>query len=613
MTVDAVLRDYEKAARAEARSKAPAKDEKFPFCRPICVLPTGSGKSIIFLELAWRVKRDYGWKTLIVVPFKRLVKQHLESAKEFYPSLRCSSFQKARGKVGEFDVIVTTAASMGGKWRAQLARDTFGLVVWDEAHFVAARTFTAVFRHFCGARVSVGMTATPTRGSGISVCDSENYFTHVVAYFSLARLTAEGYLSVVRGVFVDTDVSLAGVARHRGEYVDSALAKVVNTPGRNALVVERWLYYAKTEADGRGRSTLCFGVDVQHAIDLAKEFRGAGVAAEAIWSDMHEDEQERLVNAYLRGEVTVLVNVGLFIHGVDLKRTSCVCNARPMTAVSLRVIGPQIVGRGTRLSPETGKKDAIYIEFLDKDRDVVVVRGGKRTGRGGVGRAVPPGPRTAIHAAYGICDGDIDPNLPLHLQARAYEEKRVWYERKMQLQAAREGQPDFFFNVIERVSQNDYFNWIQLGRSSKFMFLGNGDFVELNEAGECRHVVRIVFRGRDEEPVEFFDRAKASSYVNKWLRDHFIEEGSGPRGQSPDEVDAAWRDEAPTPLHIGRLCGLTGLPAENFSHLSLGQACDLIQTLCALEREPAEFVRGEVSPGVIYRDAPVQYGLSFTG
>jgi hypothetical protein len=478
--------------------------------------------------------------------------------------------------------------------------------VWDEAHFVAARTFTAVFRHFCGARISVGFTATHIRGAGNSICDPEKYFTHIVAYFSLARLTSEGYLSEVRGVFVDTDVSLAGVQRFRGEYVESALAKVVNTPERNALVVERWIYYARKEEDGAGRSTLCFAVDVKHAKDLAQFFRGAGVSAQAIWGDMHDDEQESLIEAYLRGEVTVLVNVGLFIHGVDLKRTSCVCNARPMTAVSLRVVGPQIVGRATRLSPETGKCDAIYIEFIDKDRDVVAVRGGRRVPRGGV---VSAGPKTAIHAAYGIGESDIDPNLPMHLQARAYEEKRAWYERQMELQAAREGSPDFYFDVIERVAQNEYFNWIHLGRSVKLMFLGNGDFVELNEAAECRYVVRIVYRGRAEEPVEFFEKVRATSYVNRWLRDNFIEEGSGPSATS--EIDAAWRSERPTPLHVGSLCGLTGLKPESFDHLSLGQACDLILTLSALEREPEEFARGEVSPGLLWRDPPVQYGLTF--
>jgi len=78
-----------------------------------------------------------------------------------------------------------------------------------------------------------------------------------------------------------------------------------------------------------------------------------------------------------------------FTEGVDLKKTSCVLNARPMTPASLRVLGPQIVGRGTRLSPETGKRETIYIEFLDKDR-ATGVRAKRSGGKSGMRGAASP-------------------------------------------------------------------------------------------------------------------------------------------------------------------------------------------------------------------------------
>src|SRR3712207_8823212 len=52
--------------------------------------------------------------------------------------------------------------------------------------------------------------------SGESVVDAEDYFTHIVSYYSISQLTFQGYLSEVKGFFVDTDVSLASVPVSRG-------------------------------------------------------------------------------------------------------------------------------------------------------------------------------------------------------------------------------------------------------------------------------------------------------------------------------------------------------------------------------------------------------------
>lgn len=613
-TVNSIFRDYKKALKREGRSVGVRASETraLPFCRPLAVLPTGSGKSICFLELAWRVLHEWGWKTLVVVPSRHLVTQIIASAKDKYPGLKCERFSKAHNKLGQYDVIVTTAAGMGSKWRSKIPRDYFGLAVYDEAHHLPARTFGSLFRHFSGAEIACGFTATHVRGDGESVADSNEHFSHICSYFSMTQLTADGYLAPVVGVFVDTDTSLAGVPQSRGDYVESALSRVVNNAERNALVVRKWKQYARPDDARPGRPTLVFAVDVEHARELARCFQAEGIAARAVWGALSDEERQEAVDDFLADRLTVLVNVRIYTEGIDLRKTSCVINSRPMTPESLRVLGTQIVGRGTRLSPETGKIETIYLELLDKDRvtgERVKKAGGKSGLRHGGAPRTLATPKTALHAAYGMGDFDLDPSLPVHLQSRIYQEKRAWYERQLELQAAKDDQSDLIFDIAERIAAAQYFSWMPLGSCGKFMMLGSGDFIELTSLDVCSFVVRVVHKGMLAERREFSSRGEALSFANGWLRENFLDDDIERRTRNVTAED--WRSGEPTELHWGMLHSLTGKSRDAFGKLSCGQVCDLIQTIRALEAHPDELKVDSVGVGVLFVDSAVQMGLSY--
>ena len=66
-------------------------------------------------------------------------------------------------------------------------------------------------------------------------------------------------------------LTFPGVGTRNGDYIESQLAKAVNTDKRNKLVVDSYFNYAY------GRKAIAFCANVQHAEDLAEMFRENGL------------------------------------------------------------------------------------------------------------------------------------------------------------------------------------------------------------------------------------------------------------------------------------------------------------------------------------------------
>lgn len=108
-----------------------------------------------------------------------------------------------------------------------------------------------------GSYVKVwGCSATLQRHDGISL---GRVFQHVSFSKATTDLMAEGYLCGLRSRLVNTDVDLSHVAIHKNDFVQSQLAKAVNTPWRNNMLVD---VHERHIAPGR-KTTLVFAVDVE--------------------------------------------------------------------------------------------------------------------------------------------------------------------------------------------------------------------------------------------------------------------------------------------------------------------------------------------------------------
>src|SRR5215211_1440793 len=141
------LRDYQiecvqsmveaaKRARASARGEADY---------VLVIQPTGAGKTVEMLAFARGVRKHWGWRTLIIVPYTSLLYQTAQKLKEKVPELTC-------GLIGDGhfdrsgDVVIAIQASLTPAKLEQLGSDEFQVLICDEAHHAAAEGYEAILR-----------------------------------------------------------------------------------------------------------------------------------------------------------------------------------------------------------------------------------------------------------------------------------------------------------------------------------------------------------------------------------------------------------------------------------------------------------------------------------
>jgi superfamily II DNA or RNA helicase len=316
-------------------------------------MPTGAGKTVAFVALIGRL----GSSALVLVHRDELVRQAVATIAKMYPDIVVGVVQAERNEWDKTPdgrrpaVVVASVQSLHEKRLRQIPRDRFKLLITDEAHHVAARTWAAVLDHFQTAFV-LGVTATPERADGQGLAD--RFGREPLYHYPLRQAIEDGYLARLTQYAVETRADLNGVRRRGGDFVDSALARVVNTGARNRVVVEAYERY------GEPRRAIAFCVDVAHGEALAAAFEDAGIAAAAVTGTMPRGERRAVLAAFERGQIQVLTNCAVLTEGYDSPGIECILMARP---TSSRPLYTQCIGRGLRTAP--GKADCLVLDFVD--------------------------------------------------------------------------------------------------------------------------------------------------------------------------------------------------------------------------------------------------------
>jgi superfamily II DNA or RNA helicase len=123
----------------------------------LLVLPCGFGKTVVSLAIASTLKR----KTLVIVAAVELARQWVERVTEF---LGCE-VGFIQGDVFDVEKPVVVAM-LQTLLRRQPDLSTFGTCIVDEAHHVAARSFSQVMP-LVPCRYILGLSATPNRKDGL--------------------------------------------------------------------------------------------------------------------------------------------------------------------------------------------------------------------------------------------------------------------------------------------------------------------------------------------------------------------------------------------------------------------------------------------------------------
>lgn len=307
--------------------------------------PTGSGKTEVAKTII-QGSQAKGKRCWFIVDSVGLLNQTLE---RFYADgLDAGAIQSNHPLTDHSKPLqVATVQSLRPRLEMMLKHRPPELVLIDESH-VLFKVHIELIAWCRKNRVPViGLSATPWRkGLGL-------IFDRLVSCVTIPELTDQGFL-VPTQLYAPSVPSLKGVGKNaKGDYIEDELAQVMGDAKLVGDIVEHW------KELGENRKTLVFACNIAHSKQIAEAFFAAGIMAAHIDSYMDQSEQDQIMALYKRGKIKVLVSVAMLIKGFDDPATSCLVLARPTRSLMLHY---QMLGRGLRLSPQTGKVDCIIID-----------------------------------------------------------------------------------------------------------------------------------------------------------------------------------------------------------------------------------------------------------
>lgn len=156
----------QKAADAFEATLGPKGDEPPSARYPhggILSLFCGSGKTIVALYLIARIKR----KTIIVVHKEFLMHQWHERIQQFLPNAKVGIIQQGKVDIKNKDIVLAMLQSLAIREYPSDVFTSFGMMVADECHHLSSKMFSRALPKI-GTRVTLGLSATPTRADGLT-------------------------------------------------------------------------------------------------------------------------------------------------------------------------------------------------------------------------------------------------------------------------------------------------------------------------------------------------------------------------------------------------------------------------------------------------------------
>lgn len=355
MTLEGPAREAERVPlrpyQAEAVEAVLAGRER-GLSRMLLSMATGAGKTFTAVHLTERVGLP---RTLFLVHRDELATQAAAAYRAVDPSLVVGVVKAERDDIYAPVMIASAQTLAVGSRLERLRRAiTEGLfIISDEAHHDMSPSRRRAIETLAPTLL-VGLTATPSRADKVGL---DSIYEEIVYHLPMLPLIAMGKLAPLVGLRIDTETDLDAVHTRAGELAEDELVAAVDTPGRNALIVQSY----QRHAAGRSR-TVAFCVNVAHAEHLATAFRDAGIRAACVFGHTPTEERRATLEAFGKGEIPVLVNVMVLSEGYDEPGIDCILWARPTKSQGLYI---QCIGRAARKSEATGKTSALIIDFVD--------------------------------------------------------------------------------------------------------------------------------------------------------------------------------------------------------------------------------------------------------
>ena len=182
--------------------------------KTLLVLPTGTGKTVVFAKIAEACVRQ-GRRVLILAHRGELLEQAADKIWKT-TGLKCALEKAESTCLGSwYRITVGSVQSlMRPKRLSQFPPDYFDSIIIDEAHHCLSDGYQRVLEYFSGANV-LGVTATPDRGD---MRNLGQYFESLAYEYTLPAAIRDGYLSPIKALTIPLKLDLSGVGVQSGDF-----------------------------------------------------------------------------------------------------------------------------------------------------------------------------------------------------------------------------------------------------------------------------------------------------------------------------------------------------------------------------------------------------------
>ena len=396
--VSTELRPYQREAVDAVYSHLRQRDDN-----PCVVLPTASGKTLVFAAICRDVVSRWDGRVLVLAHVKELLEQAVDKLHATAPDLWMrigvySAGMKSRDT--EHPIIVAGIQSV---YRRAAELDRFDLILVDECHLIPPdgdgmyQTFLAEAKVVNPNVRLVGLTATPFRMTTGMICGPDNLLNAVCYEVGVRELIVQGHLCPLKSKAGKCKVDTSGLHVRGGEFVPIEVEALMDDDG-----LVRAACAEIVELTAGRHSVLIFAAGVEHALHVRRVLGAIGQECGAVFGETPSPERTATLQRFRDGQLRYLVNVNVLTTGFDAPNIDGVVLLRPTNSPGLY---SQCVGRGFRLHPS--KRDCLVLDFGGN-----ILRHGPvddlrikpaASGNGEAPAKECPQCQAVIHAAYARC------------------------------------------------------------------------------------------------------------------------------------------------------------------------------------------------------------------
>jgi superfamily II DNA or RNA helicase len=328
--------------------------------RNLLVAATGTGKTVMAALDYAHLREELPRSRLLFVAHREEILQ--KSLDTFRVALRDHAFGElwVGGKrPASFEHVFASIQSLSATGLADLSADHFDVVIVDEFHHAAARSYTTLLSHIRPVEL-LGLTATPERGDGLPIL---HWFDNRIAAelrlwdaIEQHRLAPFAYYGIYDGV----DLRDVSWKRGRGYDVDGLTNVLTADDARARLVAKQMFEHVSDVAKARA---LGFCVSVKHAQFMARVFNTIGIPSVAVSGETDGSQRAQALLDLQAGRINVVFSVDLFNEGVDVPAVDTLLLIRPTESATLFL---QQLGRGLR--KYRSKSACTVLDFVGQHR-----------------------------------------------------------------------------------------------------------------------------------------------------------------------------------------------------------------------------------------------------